>query len=154
MEFEMPRPGPEHEALARLCGRFDGHEVTMPSAWSPERKESTSTITARMLDGFFVISDYEQHVGDQVTYRGHGVYSWDPQAGCYKMYWFDSMGGPGGIADGQLDGDVLTFENNSPTGRNRYRYTFYPDHIVFEMAIASDGGDWATMMEATFRPSG
>lgn len=153
MEFQMPQPGSEHAALSRMCGNFNGTEVMMPSAWSPEQKESTSTITARMLDGFFVISDYEQQVGGQVTFRGHGVYSWDPQAACFKMYWFDSMGGAGGIADGHLEGDVLTFENTSPMGRHRYRYTFHADHIVFEMAIAPEGGQWSTMMEATYRPA-
>ena len=57
MDFEMPRPGPEHEKLAALCGQFTGDETMMPSPWSPEQQERTCTISARMLESFFVISD-------------------------------------------------------------------------------------------------
>lgn len=152
MSHEMPKPGPEHAVLARLSGHFRGDEVMMANGWCPEQMQSTGTIRARMLDGFFVISDYEQKIGDRVTFKGHGVYSWDPHRKCYRMYWFDSMGGPGGIADGQMSGDVLTFENTSPMGRHLYRYTFAADHTRYEMAVRPEGGEWMPLMDATYRP--
>ena len=151
MTFEMPRPGPEHEKLAAMCGEFLGEEVMLPSPWSPERQERTSTLTARMLESFFVVSDYEQFAGDEVVFRGHGVYSWDPQSEHYKMHWFDSMGGAGGIAEGHMEGNVLTFRNQSPMGHHRYRYTFEENATRFEMACSEDGEAWQTLMEGNYR---
>ncbi|HPF70604.1 MAG TPA: DUF1579 family protein [Candidatus Krumholzibacteria bacterium] len=153
MTFTMPRPGPEHAFLARMAGRFTGRETMCNPAWSPEMQEHTSTVTARVLDGFFVVTDYEQSSAGRVTFRGHGVYGWDPHASRYMMYWFDSMGGPGGVATGTVEGDVLTFENTSPLGRQRYRYTFGADGYTFEMALAPDGGDWTTLMTGDYRPA-
>ena len=154
MDMQMPQPGPEHENLAKLAGNWAGEETMFPSPWSPEQQTRHGVIKAHVLENFFVVSDYEQKTDDQVCFRGHGVYSWDPQNACYKMYWFDSMGGAGGIAEGHFEGDVLTFENTSPMGRHRYRYTFHADHTVFEMAMAPEGEDWAPMMEATYRQVG
>ena len=76
--------------------RTFGDEVMHRSPWSPKRQEPTCKLSVRMLDGFFVIPDDEQHGGDRVTFRGHGVYGWDPVAAFYKMCGFDSIGGPGG----------------------------------------------------------
>lgn len=151
MQFEMPKPGPEHEKLHQLCGEFTGTETLLPSPWSPERQERTCTLRARSLENFFVVSDYEQYMGDQVTFRGHGVYSWDPSAECYRMYWFDSMGGAGGVADGHMEGNVLTFQSQSPMGHHRYRYTFEGSHVKFEMAMSQNGSDWETSMEGIYR---
>ncbi len=152
MDFQMPQPGTEHQNLRRLCGNYAGDEVMLPSPWNPERAERTCILQARMLENFFVISDYEQRCGDEVTFRGHGVYSWDPQASCYKMHWFDSMGGAGCLADGQMTGDVLTFQRQSPMGHHRYRYTFYADHTWFEMAMSQDGENWQNSLEGRYRP--
>lgn len=152
MTFDMPKPGPEHQKLSALCGRFVGEERMLPSPWSPEEQTRTGTLHARMLEGFFVISDYEQHMGDQVTFRGHGVYGWDPQKECYRMYWFDSMGGAGGIADGHMEGNVLTFRNESPMGHHRYRYTFEEGQTIFEMAMSQDGENWSVSMIGHYRP--
>lgn len=152
MQFEMPRPGPEHEVLAKLAGKWSGPETMMPSPWSPERQERRGSIDARVLEGFFVVSDYVQKAGDDVTFRGHGVYSFDPQAKEYRMYWFDSMGGAGAVASGRYEGNRLTFLNRSPMGHHRYRYTFEEGETVFEMAMSPDGETWNELMEGRYRP--
>ena len=153
MEMQPPTPGPEHEVLARLAGNWAGNETMMPSPWSPEQQERYGTIQARVLDGFFVISDYEQRMDDNVTFRGHGVYSWDPAAEEYVMYWFDSMGGAGGVARGHFEGNQLSFQNTSPMGHHRYRYTFEAGETVFEMAMSPDGESWQTLMEGRYQPA-
>ena len=62
------------------------------------------------LDGFFLISDYTETRGGRVSYRGHGVYGWDPQDQCYTMHWFDGMGSiPKAWAKGKWEGNVLMF---------------------------------------------
>jgi hypothetical protein len=87
-----------------------------------------------------------------VTFQGHGVYSWDPEDQQYVMYWFDSMGGPGGVAKGGLVGNQLTFRNTSPMGHHRYRYTFEAEETVFEMAVSQDGESWQPQMVGHYRP--
>lgn len=149
--MHMPQTGPQHENLNRMLGEWIGEETMFPSPWSPEQQERTSRLSARSLDGFFVISDYEQCMGDQTTFRGHGVYSWDPGKQVYRMHWFDSMGGGGGLADGEMVGNVLTFRNTSPMGHHRYRYTFDEGSYVFEMAMSQDGESWEVLMEGRYR---
>jgi len=149
----MPQPGPEHANLAKLAGNWTGEETMFPSPWSPEERTCTGTIRAHVLDGFFVISDYEQKSEGKVTFRGHGVYSWDPQAEQYVMYWFDSMGGAGGVARGHLEGNQLTFQNTSPMGHHRYRFIFEEGRYVFEMSASRDGKDWQKMMLGRYRPA-
>lgn len=153
MQMHMPQPGPQHEILARLSGEWRGEETMFPSPWSPQEQKRSGHIRARVLDGFFVLSDYEQTAEGQVTFRGHGVYSFDPQAQEYLMYWFDSMGGAGGVARGRYEGNQLTFRNTSPMGHHRYRYTFEDGLTVFEMALSADGEDWQPQMEARYRPA-
>ena len=148
-----PIPAPEHKTLERMAGNWLGTETLFPSAWTPQKSQHSSQVNARMLEGFFLISDYEQRdeMGKEVTYRGHGVYSWNPEKSCYVMYWFDSMGGAGGVANGTLEGDVLTFSTSSPMGEHRYRYTFEESGYRFEMAMSQNGEEWQILMEAAYR---
>ena len=151
MDTHIPKPGTEHEALARMAGTWNGEETMMPSPWSPKKESRTGRTTSRMLEGFFLVSDYEQRAGAKVAFRGHGVFSWDQKAEQYVMYWFDSMGGAGGVATGGLEGNVLTFRNTSPMGQHRYRYTFEPDGAYrFDIAMSQDGKDWQSLMEARY----
>ena len=148
----MTPPGPEHEVLAKFVGSWIGDETMLPSPWSPEASQRASTLDVRMLDGFFAISDYVQTSGDEVSFRGHGVYSWDPQNGHYVMHWFDSMGGAGALAHGSFDGTRLTFQSTSPMGHHRYRYLFDNDDAYrFEMAMSPDGETWQNLMEGKYR---
>ena len=153
MEFQMPTPGPAHEVLARMAGEWIGDETLLPSPFHPEGAKRTSTSSSRMLEGFFLVTDYVQSSGDEVSFRGHGVYSWDPAAEEFIMYWYDSMGGAGGVARGKLEGDVLTFLNTSPMGHHRYRYTLGEAGYRFEMAMSQDGEEWSTFMDASYSSS-
>ena len=56
--MEMPKPGPQHQNLARLAGQWTGDETMFPSPWSPEQQTRVGYIDARVLGDFFVISDY------------------------------------------------------------------------------------------------
>ena len=85
--MEMPKPGAQHAVLARLAGTWIGDETMHPSPWAKEGSQATGTVVATMqIDGFFLVSDYEQRRGDQVTFRGHGVYGWDGPKERYTMH--------------------------------------------------------------------
>ena len=150
---DTPRPGAAHAKLARLAGTWRGKETLHPSPWAPEASQCESTLTARIaIDGFFLISDYEQRAGGDVTFRGHGVYGFDAQTQKYTMHWFDSTGvDPGAPATGTWIGDTLTFEHRSPMGHGRYVYTCNEDgSYTFQMSHSMDGQRWAPTMDATF----
>jgi len=151
--FDVAVPGPEHEVLAKLTGEWTGTETMLPSPWCPEAQQLTGHISARMLYGFFAISDYTQKAGDEVSFRGHGVYSFDPAEKRYVMYWFDSMGGAGGTAYGTYADGVLAFQNSSKVGHHRYVFTFGEGETRFQMAMSADGETWNELMDSHYRPA-
>ena len=152
--MEMPGPGPQHTQLERLAGTWIGKETMHPSHWAPEGAPATSRIVAEMrVDGFFLVSDYEQSAGGEVRFRGHGVYGWDAPRERFTMHWFDSIGmDPGGPALGTLEGDRLEFRNESPMGLHRYVTEFQsPDKYTLSMGVSADGGDtWKPLMDAVY----
>lgn len=151
--MEMPTPSDEHRRLERLVGTWKGDETIHPSAWDPKGFTATGTMAFRsILDGFFVVDDYEERRGDRVTYRGHGVYGWDPRARRYTMYWFDSMGGNPEVVHGEWTGDELTFVRQGPPSFTRFRYRFDgTDAMRFDMSSSTDGAEWKLLMEGAYR---
>lgn len=125
-----------------------------PSQWAPQTKTSVGRSRSRMdLGGLFLIVNYEQEVDGEVSFRGHGVYGWDPRRESYTMHWFDSMGyPPGGMALGTWEGDTLTFESKSEHGHSRYVYVHpEPGRYEFRIESSPDGETWSTVMESTMR---
>jgi len=136
-----------------MAGTWNGDEKLYPSPWDSAGGAAKGRLSARVdLDGFFVITDYQQERGGAVTYRGHGVYGWDPNLACYTMNWFDSMGGGcATAARGTWAGNTLTFTQESPMGHGRYTYTFEsPMRMLFRIDMSQDGKNWAPFMESVF----
>ncbi|MBI1744991.1 MAG: DUF1579 family protein [Acidobacteria bacterium] len=151
--MEMPKLQDQHRKLHVLAGSWLGEETLYPSPWDSNGGHALGKFNARIdLDGFFVITDYVEERGGQVTYRGHGVYGWDGGQNCYLSYWFDSMGG--GYAEparGRWEGNVLTFESRNPMGYSRYRYQFETDvYYIFRIEMSQDGVKWAPFMEGNY----
>jgi hypothetical protein len=150
----MPTVQDEHKRLAEaLTGSWAGEETIHPTPWDPKGGTSKGRSETRAdLDGFCVITDYTQERGGGVSYRGHGVYSWDPNEKCFTMHWFDTMGG--GLeskAKGHWNGKTLTFESASQMGHARYVYTFVePTKMLFRIESSQDGRSWAPFLEATY----
>ncbi|HYC79163.1 MAG TPA: DUF1579 family protein [Planctomycetota bacterium] len=151
--MEMPKPGPLHKKLETLVGTWVGDETMHPGPMGPGGKAKGKTVS-RMLDGFFLISDYEQESGGKIMFRGHGVMGVDPQSQKYQWYWADSMGmAPCAATPGTWDGDVFNFEHDTPHGRMRYRYVMQgADRYRFTIDSSRDGGKtWAPFMEGDYR---
>jgi Protein of unknown function (DUF1579) len=152
--MQMPKPDANHEKLHAMVGTWDGKEKMYPSPADPEGGESAGVVRAEMgLDGFFLISNYEQKRGEAVVFKGHGVYGYDSVAKKYTMHWFDTIGSDfGAPAMGDWDGDTLTFVHKSHYGHGRYTYEFIADgDYTFKMESSQDGEKWATIMDGTFR---
>lgn len=155
MDMQMPKPGAEHAWLARLAGQWVGQEHMAPSPWNPQPSDATARVTSQMaLDGFWLVTDYEQRQNDRVTFRGHGLLGYDSIKGHYTMHWFDSMGmDPGAPAIGKVTGSTLEFAHETPWGKHRYVYTLESaDAYRFAVMMTQDDGKtWQPMIEGKYR---
>ena len=154
--MEMPMPTESHKKLERLSGDWIGEEVMQPSPWAPQGSKATGRTTSRIaLNGFVLIADYEQQLGGQVTFTGHGVYTYSAEEQCYALYWFDCMGGQPNIFKGSFEGNVLTLvSDESGAGGPRFSRTTYdlkiPGELKSRMEISQDRKDWKLFMEAAY----
>ena len=154
MNMEMPQVTEHHRKLSFLSGKWTAEETMYPSPWDPQGGKAAGRIESTVgMDGFFVVSDYVQERGGQVSYRGHGVYGYDATENCYTMHWFDSIGCvPPSPARGRFSGDSLTFEQRNPMGHSRYIYTLRGDgKYYFKIENSQDGKQWVTFMDAEYR---
>jgi len=132
--MEMPKTGPEHERLLAFVGDWQGDEELAPSAWGPGGLAFGRMSFRSDLDGFAVIQEYIEQKESRITFRGHGVFTVDPQSKDILWYWFDSFGfPPDGPARGRFDGEVLTLTRVSPRAEARYTYLISPDSCQFSI---------------------
>ena len=154
--MEIPRPTEAHETMARLAGSWSGTELMHPSPWVPEEVRADGRTDGRVaLGGFAVIVDYKQERDGQVTFTGHGVYTYSAAERCYVLYWFDSMGGPPNLFKGDFEGDVLTLvsDESCQDGPRLSRLVYdlsKPGVLESRMEVSQDGTAWKVFMEATY----
>jgi hypothetical protein len=151
----MPKPTEAHAKLAQLAGSWEGTETMHPSPWMPQGGTAIGRFESRMLDGFFLIHDYEQEQGGHVNFRGHGMYGWSAATQKYSMYWADSMGTDPNLAYGDWVGDTITFQHAGPMGHHRYIYKLIgADRFAFRIESSRDGEAWTAMMDGEYRRRG
>ena len=152
--MDMPKPGDAHKKLSALIGEWSGTEKLHPSPWDPAGGTAEARVINRWVaDGFAVVQEYEQSRNGQVTFRGHGVFWFDPQRDEYVMHWWDSMGGAAGEFRGRFDGNVLALASPMPQGgHSRTSWTLTGDDAHdFLMEMSPDGQSWAPAMEGQYR---
>lgn len=149
----MPTPTEAHRRLERLVGRWFGEETMHPSPWSREGGEAIGRVENRLaLDGFAVVQDYAQERDGVVTYRGHGVFTWDPSGQQYVLYWFDSFGTPVNDYRGDFDGNVLRLTFRMEQGYSRSVFDLdSPDRYTFRMEFSGDGAAWQPFVEGVYK---
>jgi len=143
--MDMPKPTDHHWKLERLAGRWRGVETMHPSPWDPEGGSAIGRNDWRIaLDGFAAITDYEQERDGRITFRGHGVMTYDPKDACYVLHWFDSMGSPPEVFRGNFDGEVLTVSHGGPGMHARLTWDFRRKGVLrSSMLMSQDGVNWA-----------
>ena len=151
--MEMPQPNEKHKALEAFVGAWAGEEILYPSPFDPQEKTAHGRIEYRMtLDGFFLMSDYEEEVDGRPSYKGHGVYGYDAEQQCYTMHWFDSMGGSyQKPAVGDFDGTTMQYQNTTPQGEARYTHTLEGDEYHFKIEVSEDGEMWTAFMSGIYQ---
>jgi hypothetical protein len=104
------------------------------------------------LNGFALISDYEQERDGVITNSGHGVLSFDPKDELYTLHWFDSMGSPPETFTGRFDDDILKLAHGGPGMHARLtRDLSEPQHMRMKMEMSRDGATWSTLFDARYK---
>jgi hypothetical protein len=149
---EMPKLGDAHRKMEKIAGSWVGEERIYPSPWDQEGGLATGRAVNRIaLDGFALVQDYEQERKGAVSFRGHGILTWDAAQSCYAFHWFDSMGMPPGVYRGNFEGDTLTMTYKMPQGYSRALWSFPDDkHYTFRMEVSGDGKQWQPFMEGKY----
>jgi hypothetical protein len=152
LKMEMPKPTEAHRKLEMLVGRWVGEERMHPSPWDPKGGTAIARVNNRLaLDGFIVVQDYEQERNGKITFRGHGVFSWDATQQCYTIHWFDTMGMPPNLFCGNFENNVFTLTNETPQGHSRLVFAFSgKDRYSYRMEMSQDGKQWQTFIEGNF----
>ena len=150
--MEMPKPTAGHKRLEKLAGHWEGEERMLPSQWDPKGGIAVGRTRNRMsLNGFALISDYEQERVGAVTFSGHGVFTFDPKEELYTLHWFDCMGSPPELFRGRCEGAVLTIAHGGPGLHARMTYDLTePEHMTSRMEMSQDGLDWKTLFEGSY----
>lgn len=155
--MDMPKPSAQHKKYQALVGIWSGDETLHPMPWDPSTTKVTSKSVNRLdLGGFFLLIDHEQTRDGKISYRGHGVYGFDPAQQKYTMHWFDVMGcDPGPPALGTWEGDALCFQHSHQKGHGRYTYKF-PREGVYSLLIemSQDGTNWSPFLSGTYTRAG
>lgn len=152
--MEMPRPSDHHKKLAAFSGNWAGEETLHPMPWSPEAVRVTSQSRNRLdLDGFFLLIDHEQTRDGRISYRGHGVFGYDPRLQKFTMHWFDVMGSdPGAPALGTWEGNTLRFQHSHHMGHSRYTYHFENDRkYTLKIELSQDGTNWMPFLSGEYK---
>jgi hypothetical protein len=147
--MHCPPPNEHHQLLARFAGTWHGKETMHPSEWSPETMVLDATTTWRVdLGGFVLITDYEQHKDGQPTYRGHGVYTVDPESNEVVLHWFDQMAGQREEFRGSWTGQQLTLQSKNQMGFMRLHYDLSVDgQLKTRGEMSADGENWKPMFD-------
>ncbi|MEE8170946.1 MAG: DUF1579 family protein [Phycisphaerae bacterium] len=92
MEDMQPPPRPaEMDQLAAWVGNWT-YTVEMSAPGTPEPMTGSSRITWE-YGKRFLIEHMEGQMGEEETFRGMAIYTWDANAGKYRTWMFDNMGG-------------------------------------------------------------
>ncbi len=153
--MDMPRPTEAHQQLERLAGTWVGEETMHASEWDPKGGIATGYNENRMgLDGFALICNYRQEREGHVTFRGHGVYTYDPERKLYQLHWFDSMGSPPECFEGNFEGDRLELSHGGPGMHARMSYDLsVPGQQTGVMHMSKDGKEWMRLFDGVYRRS-
>jgi hypothetical protein len=150
--MEMPKPSAGHSRLRTLAGHWEGEETMHPSQWDPKGGTAAGRTTSRMaLNGFALISDYEQERGGVITFSGHGVMTFEPKSDLYTLTWFDCMGSPPEVFTGRFEGDRLTVAHGGPGMHARLTYDVRdPERLLTRMEMSADGLTWNTLFDGRY----
>jgi uncharacterized protein DUF1579 len=156
---EMPKPGPEHQKLAKTAGTWDAVVESTSKDGKPEKTKGTAE--RRTFGGFWLTEDFTGTFAG-MPFQGHGVLGYDPIKKKYVESWSDSMSPVLMTLEGTFDkdGKVLTMTGQGPGmgGKMvtmRAVTTCKDDNtMVFEMFTPGPDGKDVKMLTITYTRRG
>lgn len=155
---EFPKPQKEHEWLNQFVGEWDSMNKSAGTPGQPEM-ECKGTMSARMLGGFWVISESNADMmGTEIN--SIQTIGYDPEKKKYVGTWVDSAFNHLWQYEGTVDesGKKLSLEATGPnmvepgkTAKYRDSYEFKSaDEITVKSEMSVDG-EWVTFMNGTMK---
>jgi hypothetical protein len=154
-DFEMPKPGPEHQILTKEVGTWDATvEMLMPPS-PPSKGVETNTLGP---GGLWIINDFKSEMMG-APFHGHGITGWDPAKKKYVGTWVDSMSTSVAItestynaADRSMTGYINTVgPDGSPARLKAVTQMQDDDTRVFTMYMPGPDGKEAPSMRITYK---
>lgn len=146
----MPKPGPEHQALAAFVGNWTFSGEMKPGAMGPGGKITGTDRITWLPGNFFVERKFEGNMAG-MEMKGTEIYGYDSAKKVYTYTGFDSMGSTGG-GTMTMKGNVWTATGTMNMGgtatHERCTLTFGAGNATLDVKCSSstDGGK-------TFAPS-
>jgi len=150
--MEMPKPTEAHRKLDALAGSWIGKETIPPCPWDPAGGTATGRCENRVsVAGFLLVHDYEQERNGAITFRGHGVFTFDATEKCHVLHWWDSMGVAPNVFKGNFNGSELQMVCVDSQGHSRVTWNLPGGPTYrFKMEMSQDGQQWMTLMEGDY----
>jgi len=146
----MAKPGPEHDVLKNMAGKWDAVVDAMGS------KETGTMTTELAMGGLWAISNYEGKMMGG-PFLGHEIFGWDASKKKYVACWVDSSSASMALTEGTWDAATKTMTLSGESGdamtggttkvMNKIK-VLDPDHHTFEMYMGATEG--APMMTITY----
>jgi len=151
---EMPKPGPEHQRLAKEVGTWDA-VIESTGMGKPEKSKGENE--TKPMGGFWFVDAFAGSFAG-APFLGHGVIGYDPVKKKYVQSWCDSMSPMLMMFEGTFDkdGKVLTMTGSGPstggkTVAMRTVTTWKDDNTkVFELFETGPDGKEMRMLTITY----
>jgi hypothetical protein len=88
--FELPKPTPQHLALAKEAGTWDATVESFENPGAPPIVTKGSEVSKMAQGGLWLVTEFHGTFMDQ-PFEGHGITGYDPAKQKYFGVWTDSM---------------------------------------------------------------
>lgn len=147
---EKPKPGPEHQALARFAGQWKGSGTMKESPFGPGGP-MTWTEQCNWFEGGFSLVCESKGTGPMGSMKGLSILGFNADEKTYTFYGIDNAGWAG-RATGTKQGEMWTYQNEEKMGGQSFKTRYViketsPTAHTFKWEISTDGSSWTTVME-------
>ncbi|MBA3754139.1 MAG: DUF1579 domain-containing protein [Nitrospira sp.] len=145
--MKMGQPGPQHETLKALVGKFDADVTMQMMPGMPEEKSKGTEENEMLFDGRYLSSKYNGEWKGQ-PFKGHGLWGYDNAKKKFVSLWIDSMSTMVMMAEGTADasGKAITVKSecmcpmtNKPMAMRSTLTIEDADHHTYESWSSMDG---------------
>jgi hypothetical protein len=157
-EPQMPKPGPEHQAMATFVGKWKFDGTANAGAMGPGGKIAFNE-SCELYEGGFAVVCNAEGMGPMGPTKSHSIMSYDADKKAYTYYAIEK-GMPPFLATGQRDGKTWKWDAESKMGamtmKTRVTVTeTSPTSYTFDMKASTDGGaNWTQVMSGKSTKSG